>query len=420
MTRGMIYWANGVAVLAIACSVSAEQALTWDDCVRMTGEHNPQLRAAHQTVSAAEAEVRSSKSALLPKLSLGARAQHGEQDSEREDGVDTYNATVDLEQTLYSGGKNTANIQAAKASLDSAQADADRTRVEVSYVLRSAFIELLYAQEQVEVLTQIRDRRQSNTELVRLRYKGGREHQGSLASSEATLNEAETDVRQAERRVEAGVHSLIRTMGAAKELQSVVVAGELLPEATPVDVDCARIASETPQYRRALADTSGAEAQVKLARSSFAPDLDLFGSSGWYGDAESDDEDRWSAGIKLTLPIWSGGKNTADHRKAQANLARTEADFSATVDALIRSLINALMNFQDAGENVGVQQQYLDASFLRAEISQKQYASGLLTFDNWDIIENDLINNRKRLLDAQRTAMLAEAVWWKTSGKGAF
>ena len=63
--------------------------------------------------------------------------------------------------------------------------------------------------------------------------------------------------------------------------------------------------------------------------------------------------------------------------------------------------------------------EFLAAADLRAEIARTQYTTGLLSFEDWDLIENDLIDNQKAMLASLRDAVLAEAAWEQTLGKGA-
>ena len=60
----------------------------------------------------------------------------------------------------------------------------------------------------------------------------------------------------------------------------------------------------------------------------------------------------------------------------------------------------------------------MKAAQVRAEIARSQYTSGLLAFEDWDLIENDLIENEKQALLARRTAARAAAAWDRALGKG--
>lgn len=50
-------------------------------------------------------------------------------------------------------------------------------------------------------------------------------------------------------------------------------------------------------------------------------------------------------------------------------------------------------------------------------IARSQYSNGLISFENWDIIENDLINREKNLLIGKRDLGLAEATYLRNLGK---
>ncbi len=53
----------------------------------------------------------------------------------------------------------------------------------------------------------------------------------------------------------------------------------------------------------------------------------------------------------------------------------------------------------------------------RSKIAQAQYSIGLVTFDNWTIIEDNLVKAKNNYLDAQAAALLAEAKWIQAKGE---
>lgn len=415
----MKYGWTGLACLALAVSAAA-QPMTWDDCVRRAAALNPTLAAAREQFRAAEFNVGSAKSAMRPQLSLGGSAEHAEQDGVASGGDASLSASVSAEQTLYSGGRNAASVDSARAALDSARADYDRADAEVTYNLRRAFVNLLLAQEQVVVLRQIEQRRRDNLELVGLRYEGGREHKGSLALIEASLNQAEIQVRQGQREVDAARRILLRTMGDAAADDSLTVTGSLACRPAPDAVDWKAEAEATPAYAQSLASIRSAEAGVRSARSGYRPDIGLSASAGRSGNEDAFDTDRWSAGVRLSFPFWQGGRTRYEVASARAQLARAEAQESETLNGLINDLNESWVSYCNAAENVAVQESYFAAADLRAEIAREQYGAGLLTFENWDVIENDRISYQRQLLQSQQQALLAEAAWRYVTGRGDF
>ena len=121
--------------------------------------------------------------------------------------------------------------------------------------------------------------------------------------------------------------------------------------------------------------------------------------------------------LSLTLPIFEGGLRLAQVSKVQAAYNQLVADERSTRDSIIVALEQYWVALQDALETVEVQGKTLNASQERSKIAEAQYSTGFITFDNWIIIENDLVNAKKTYLNSQVNALLAEANWVKAKGE---
>jgi outer membrane protein TolC len=104
-----------------------------------------------------------------------------------------------------------------------------------------------------------------------------------------------------------------------------------------------------------------------------------------------------------------------DQARALYNQAR-ENERSAK-DGIILALEQGWAGFQDAVETVEVQKKFLAAAQERATIAEAQYSLGLIQFDNWTIIEDDLVSSKKVFLNVQANALLAEANWIQAKGE---
>jgi outer membrane protein TolC len=403
-----------VALVALSTH-AAELPLTWEACVRLTAQNNPSLAAASANVEVATSAISIERSGLLPQLSANASATL----SGPGDETAQYGASLGVEQLLYSGGGKQAAIRSAIAGLDSERAVLNESRSDVTYALRGAFVDLLYAKERVELLTQIEARRADNLELVELRYESGREHKGSVASSEASLFDAQVQGVQAARSISVSRQILARRMGLAL-LPTESVEGSLTEVSPPAEADLETLAREAPTYLESQASLARAEAQLSEARSGYWPEVSLVGAMGHYGDEGSFDDESWSAGVKLSIPLWSGGQTRHEVTKAMASLRAADADAARVFNERVRLLASARETFIDAIDNVEVQAKYAEAAEIRAQISRQQYEGGLLSFENWIVIEDDLISKKEQLLDARRSALMAEAAWWQATGYEAF
>jgi outer membrane protein TolC len=71
---------------------------------------------------------------------------------------------------------------------------------------------------------------------------------------------------------------------------------------------------------------------------------------------------------------------------------------------------------QDAVDNIEVQKKSLDAARERAKIAEAEYSIGLMTFDNWIIIEDGYVNAKTNFLNTETNALTAEANWIQAKG----
>ena len=59
------------------------------------------------------------------------------------------------------------------------------------------------------------------------------------------------------------------------------------------------------------------------------------------------------------------------------------------------------------------------AATARSTIATEKYNTGLMTFEDWSVIEEDLITREQNLLSRKSTAMQLEATWEQAVGVGA-
>jgi len=435
--------AGMIAAVILLCLVPRSRAdgnvFTWKKCAAIALEHNPDIRAAQQAVARAESSTRVARGATMPQVTLNTGYSHYQDDLRvmslqqvgdvpadgtlgGEDGPvfpleNEFSVSLHGRYDIYTGGRLSAEIRRGETTQRQAVARLDGTRHNVLCDLKRAFTRLMYAQRLIRLAGEIEQRRKGNLELVRLRFEGGREHRGSFLFSKALHREAAIEIRHAERSREVARSALARVMGQdAPPGLSVTGILAFAEESWPTNQE--QTVRSHPVYleKRALLDS--AMADVAIARSRFRPGVALSGSLTQYAEDAGVDQNRWTVGLALSVPLYRGGQNV--HGLASYTAAAREAreELRSTRDLLRTKLVEAKAAVEDARQFVLTRQQLLAAATTRAEIAQEQYNSGLLKFENWDLIENDLIARQKRLLEALRNAILAEADLQQAQGTG--
>ena len=255
-----------------------------------------------------------------------------------------------------------------------------------------------------------------NLELVKLRYRAGREHKGSLLTAEADLTYAEYEVKQAERSITLFQRKLSKEMGFQK-LNSVNVEGEFFAAKDyAVKPDIENLVNTTPLLRELIAKKEASRYDLKSEQADFLPQVYLNGSLGKTSNEWSPRDDTWSFGMSVSLPIFEGGSRIAEVKKARSKLNQAEADERSGRDSVLVTLESTWKDLRDAMENVSVREKFLEAAEERAKITAAQYETGLISFDDWIIIEDNLVNAKKSYLNAQANMMIAEAYWIQAIG----
>ncbi|MBI2059513.1 MAG: TolC family protein [Nitrospirae bacterium] len=407
-----------VLMLSLSRAASAE-SLTWDACLREASERNPELAAAQERLAAARERATGAYSPFLPQLSAGAdwsRARSsasGGSSAARND----VSAGLSARQNLFAGWKDTASLGKARAERMAAEADLQDTSSRLRLDLASAFAQLSFGQDALRLAETILSRRQENVRLVELRFEAGRENKGSYLRSKAAGSQARFEVAQADRALGVKRRQLARILG-RNDAADLVVSGDVPPLPSDPNPDFRGIAEDVPSLQRARAAVDSAGAGVESARGQLFPGVDALTSFARGGDEWPPDSNRWSAGLSMTYPFFPGGRTAYDIRSARAEERRAEATLRDTRERAVADLEAALSRYRDAVERYGVQNEFLEAARLRAEIGRSQYTSGLLSFQDWDLIENDLISTEKSWLASKTDVWLAQAEWLRAQGKG--
>ncbi len=401
--------------LIFSISLHAEEIFTWEECVKIAKKNHPDLVSAEEKLNQAKANKAITTSNLLPQID-SSLSEKTSKSATTKDKTDTYSYEVTGKQLLFDGLKTPYDIAQAKEEIKSSQFNYEVTSSNVRLRLRKAFVKLLRAQELLSITEEIAQRRKQNAELVKLRYKAGREHKGSLLTAEANLAQAEFEVSQARRNIRLAQRRLNKELGRTKfvPLRVKGVFGIIYSDRERLNFE--DLAEHTPFLQDLIAQKEAARFGLKSAKADFFPQI--YASTS-YGKTASDwppDREAWSVGATISLPIFEGAKRWATVSKSRAKLDQTQADERSGRDSVIFTLEETWTEFQDAIDKAQVQKKFLNAAEERAKIAQTQYSSGLITFNDWIIIEDNLVSTKKSFLDAQADALITEANWIQAKG----
>jgi len=417
--RGLL---NLCMILFVSTALAAETGLlTWEQCVEKIISHPPaELIAANAATDSADALFRAAEGDTWPRLSvntgfgmLNHRLATGEEET-----TGGYIFGVSGTWSIYPRLDTAGRIQEAQADVITQKAREDRDRADLTFALRRAFYELLFAQEALPLTSLTVDRRTEHLNTVRLRYDAGRETKAALLMMQAALYEAKAEATAAEQNLQLARKKLTRLLSLS-ENEPVSVTGNFPAELPRTNPALPAIQS-TPESRIAEGELAHAEAGITSARSAIYPQLEAVASFSPRSDSWSNNDPNWFAGFWLKYTFFSGGSDR--HKLAAARFNRNSAEARRESVALSAAAAaeQALTDYCQSVRHSAVQREVLKAAELRAEIARAEYKHGAISFSNWELIEMDLINKQKATLKSKLNCGLAEARWIHVTGRHIF
>ncbi|MBU1726865.1 MAG: TolC family protein [Candidatus Omnitrophica bacterium] len=396
----------------------AEDKLSWLDCVKEAAKNNPDLIAAEQVVKQSEAGKNITASALYPQVDASLNASTAKSSSASgKSTADNYSYGVSANQLIFDGTRTINDVRAAAQNILASKQGYRFTSVSLRQSLRSAFIALLRVQGMLNITQEIYNIRRSNLELIALRYESGLEHKGAFLTAEADLAEAVYGIAQAKREVEVAQRELVKEMGRQK-LTPISVKGDFeVKDRAMIKPDLDALAKNNPSLQQAIAQKNAANFSLKSTYANFSPSLSAQAGVNKKDVYWSPKYNQWNLGLVLSMPIFEGGLRFAQVSQAKALLNQLKASERSTKDGIVLTLEQAWAELQDTIDYVGVQKKQLTAAEERSKIAQAQYSIGFISFDNWTIIEDNLVKAKRAYIDAQALALYAEANWIQAKGE---
>jgi len=393
----------------------ADSPLAWEACVREALTSHPDLLSAREQLNQAVIYKDIARSPALPQISAGFNSSRSKLESQ--EGADNYGYNITGRQLLYDGNKTSNEVAAARASISAEQYNYDVASSRIRLELRLAFIDLLHAQELLAISEEIARRRTQNMGLVELRYEAGREHRGSLLSARANVAQAEYEIQFSKREIEMARWRLAKELG-RKKGESISITGKMIiPENTPGIPDFEKLALENPFLKELIAQKDIAISAKASEKSDFFPQVYAEASTGRLDSDWPPERDQWTVGLSLSIPLFEGGSRFAELEKAAARIRQAQAQEKSGLNETIYTLFTTWTELQNTIEKVAVGNAFLKASEERAKITQVEYSNGLISFDNWTIIEDDLERDRKICLSYLKESLIAHAYWIQAKGE---
>ncbi|HOI41759.1 MAG TPA: TolC family protein [Elusimicrobiales bacterium] len=399
---------------ALLAAPAAGAELTFEEARKEMLAANPQARAAARNLEAARERLTAARAGLYPYFS--ASASYARSGSQGLAPGDSYSYGFSGTQPLFSPSLPAA-VRSAKAAHFSAVAAYDGLVSRLGYDLKASFAGILNAREALKLSEATLKRREENLELIRLKYEAGRENKAALLETEAALKTARWRHERYKKELLLLERGLNRLLGRSPRAE---VPGLALPGAPEPPADLSAFEAklgEHPSLRSARASVDSARAAADTASAGRLPEASANGSYRWSGTDWPDRGSAWSLGASVNLPLFAGGRLSANVSAAGAALASAEAALKNSSDEVYLSAEDAFLSWREAYAWLDVAGSSLGAAEARAWLVRKQYLAGQTSYFEWRTVEDSLITVQNDYLSAGRALALAHAAFVRALGE---
>lgn len=414
---------------AVAVSAHAE---TLAEAIALAYESNPTLEAQRSQVRVLDEGYVQARAGLRPQLSISSTASYSNTSVNAGRGglVDTNgdgipdtaittggvternfgNASLSLNQPLYTGGRTIAAMSAAEADIFAGRATLRDVEASVLLNVTQAYSDVLRDQRIVAIRRQDVDTLDKRLEETQARFDVGELTGTDVAQAKARLGSSRAQLAAAEGQLEISRANYEAVVGRPPgDLAPQPLLDELLPKDVLEALDVAR--AESPRIQAAELAERASRARVAVARAQRRPSISLRGGYGYSGQVDPFIADRFarnlSASVVTTVPIYSGGVIASQVRQA-VERNNTDRIRLEGVERQVRQVIaQAWSQLRTANVAADANEGVVQAAKIAVEGTRLEFDVGLRT--TLDILnaELELRNAELALVTSRRDAYVA-------------
>jgi NodT family efflux transporter outer membrane factor (OMF) lipoprotein len=378
---------------------------------------NPSLAGALARVRAAQAQIETEHSGLLPHLSGSGQLDRGRigdkflpapiGGSDVNIGIAVTNFSWDLD--VF--GRQHAMVRQAQATAQAAALDVAAARLTLSVSITQTYIGLAQAEQLIRVADGFVQTRQKALGFAQSRVRNQLGSQFDTKQAETLLAQAEQARTQAEQQRDILVHALAALAGRGADFYPQIAAPALRLDQAPgvPDMLPADLLGRRPDLLAGQARIEAAVQGRRIAKDAFLPNVTISGLAGltaiglsnfFTGGAFS-----YSVGPAISVPIFQGGKLRAQYKGATADLDGAVADYDNAVVGAVREASDAITNVRSSDQDLAEQLRVVQGLRDTVRLDEVRVRTGLGS-------QLDAIDSGFRLLQAEQqlVAMQADAL----------
>ncbi|MFA0750154.1 MAG: hypothetical protein SLRJCFUN_000557 [Candidatus Fervidibacter sp.] len=385
------------AVVSLASGISFSQPMTLQECVEIALRTHPQVRLALSQREASVARLRQAQAQWRPELNLtGTQRQQGPTVSfivplpppnpPREISVvrpSTQLLNLELRQSIYDGGRFTANIRSARYLLDASDASLQATRAQLILQVTEAYADVLAAQAFEEVARQSVERVQAVLKTAKARLEAGVAPRFDVLRAEAELAAAQEQLLTAQNALALAKAALNQLLGRPTDapLELTPLPEPLAPsvETLRAEMFLTQALAHRPELLAAEAQVQAAQERVNFAKADKNPLLFLSSNYQRQTATGFSRDYSWSVNLIVQFPLFDSGRRESVVQEQEALLQQALAQREQLRRQIALEVEQAVRNYQVALQRLNTARAALASAEEAFRLARVRYEAGVGT-----------------------------------------
>lgn len=350
---------------------------------------NQELQVALARLMQVRAGERISRADQTPEIDLNgsAKREHVAQDFSAVGGDLTGNSfylpfVLGYEIDLW--GRVRRSIEAAEADTERAQSDYQAIMLSLQAEVARNYFDLRAIDQEIAILEQTATLIEKARSLIKSQYENGRVSLLDLVQTETLLAETRADaIGLQKNRGEFENALAVLTGQSASNFTLPSIPLERVPPSVAAGLPSSLL-ERRPDVAAAERQMAAASARIGVAKTAFFPAISLTGSAG-YASTDIDDLFNWSnrnwgIGPAVSLPIFDGGRNSANLERSKAAYEEAVARYRQQVLVAFQEVENGLRSLEILANQGSMLKKAVASAGEALRISVSRYKHGRVNF----------------------------------------
>jgi TolC family type I secretion outer membrane protein len=358
--------------------------LSLHECVDIALKKNPEMKSAKERLIRTRLQIREAYSSILPKLSTNFEYTHKDGTT-----LDNYIFSLSLQQPIFDQGKYFISRPQANLSIKISELSLEASKQNVLLRVIRAYINTLKAEEMLAIARDSKDRLAEHLRVTKRRFEVGQVAKNDVLRAEMELANSESDLIHSEKALVLSYETLKKIIFIEDENLLIRPIAYIHKDQRSMKEMIDIAYEKRPDYHQVVKAKDLTKKGISLAKTDFFPQVTIFGEYERSGESFFPDDDVFTVGGNISVPIFEGGIRGIKLRRARHDHSLSEYQEAEMKKQIRLEVIEAFLRLEDLLATLKAIDKQIEHAQENMRIVKLRYQEGEAT--NLDVLDANLL-----------------------------